>query len=412
MVNKTHEESTAADKTSIGFDYQYYYFLNKLLDLKKGQKLGYEVKDDVHIELADGKIVMIQTKHTLKTTEKDEPVNLTERDIDLWKTLYNWVGVINDGELGRDTLRNQLAFITNTEFVLVSNKRENERNSFLANTKKFQKGELEIAAFRDYLGQLIASTKDPKKGESKLKMYMSSLSQQPDDWLKSFIPRLNFDLDQDDLIKSIRTKIAEKIYEDDENRIDDVFSCVNSQTSVWKFSEVKNGNKLEITFDEVKQRFHKCFHNARSKNLPNRNFQVSLPDQLEEQIFIKQLVDIGDVDPSDTVIMAEFTTEKLRLSKSLESWIQQSYLTEDERRQFEEDSIAKWRTSFRRLHRRRGSSKTPTESALDCLDSVRELELEIQNQKIGTSLSHGLFYSLSDRPIIGWLPDWEARYKK
>lgn len=412
MIDKTHEESTAADKTSIGFDYQYYYFLNKLLELKKGQKLGYEVKDDVHIELADGKFVMIQTKHTLKKTAKDEPANLTERDIDLWKTIYNWIGVINDGALGRDTLPKQLAFIANAEFVLASNKRDNERNSFLVNIRKCQKGEMEIPEFRAYVDQLIASTKEPKKGGNRLEIYMSSLSQQSEDWLKSFIQRLKFDLDQDDMIQSIRTKIAEKIYEDDDSRIDDVFNCVNSQTSVWKFSEVKKGNKLEITFEEVKQRFHKCFHNARSKNLPNRHFKIDLPDQLEEQIFIKQLVEIEDVEPSDTIIMAEFTTEKLRLSKSLESWIQQSYITEDELRQFEEDSIAKWRTSFRRLHRGRGSTKSSTERALDCLDSVREIELEIQNQKIGTSLSHGLFYSLSDRPIIGWLPDWEARYKK
>ncbi|MDN4079362.1 hypothetical protein QYF52_15550 [Paenibacillus polymyxa] len=412
MTDKTYEELTAADKTSIGFEYQYYYFLNKLLELKKGEKLGYEVKDDVHIELADGKFVMIQTKHTLKTNANEDPANLTERDIDLWKTIYNWIGVINDGALGRDSLSKQLAFISNTEFVLASNKSDNERNAFLTNIRKCQKEEMKISEFRTYVNQLIGSTKEPKKGESKLKLYMTSLSQQSEEWLESFILQLKFDLDQDDLIQSIRTKIAEKIYEDDDSRIDDVFSCVNSQTSVWKFTEVKKGNKLEITFDEVKQRFYKCFHNARSKNLPNRNFKITLPEQLEEQIFIKQLVDIEDVEPTDTVIMAEFTTEKLRLSKSLESWIQQSYITEDERRQFEEESIVKWRTSFRRLHRRRSSTKSPIDSALECLDSVREFELEIQNQKIGTSLSHGLFYSLSDRPSIGWLPDWEARYKK
>ncbi|MGO4731153.1 hypothetical protein [Paenibacillus sp. 2KB_22] len=412
MIDKTHEELTAADKTTIGFEYQYYYFLNKLLELKKGQKLGYEVKDDIHIELVDGKLILIQTKHTLKTTTKDKPVNLTERDLDLWKTIYNWISVINDVASERDILPKQLEFISKTEFVLASNKKDNERNSFLVNIRKCQNGELKLLDLRAYMNQLIASLKDSTERENKLKTYMLSLSQQSDDWLKSFIPQLKFELDQDDLIQSVRTKIAEKIYEDDDSRIDDVFNCINSQMSVWKFSEVKKGKKLEITFDEVKQRFHKCFHNARSKILPNRNFRIALPDQLEEQIFIKQLVDIEDVESTDTVIMAEFTTDKLRLSKHLESWIQQSYITEDERRQFEEDSIAKWKTSFRRFHRRSGTSKTPSESALDCLDSIRDLELELQNQKIGTPLSHGLFYSLSDRPSIGWLPDWEDRYKK
>ena len=45
---KTHIEKTAAETKSIGFDYQYYFFLWKLLSLRKGESVGLEVKDDVH----------------------------------------------------------------------------------------------------------------------------------------------------------------------------------------------------------------------------------------------------------------------------------------------------------------------------------------------------------------------------
>lgn len=411
MAQRTFEDSTAADKTSIGFDYQYYYFLNKLLELKKGEKIGYEVKDDVHIELADGKLVLFQIKHSLKTNSKDEPVNLTERDGDLWKTLYNWIGVVNDEALGRDVDIKQIEFMNNAEFVLASNKKDNEKNRFLVNVKRFKVGQFTITEFRHYLDELIAETKDPDKGENELKKYMKALYRQNDDWLICFITRLNFDLDQDEMIQKIRNKIAEKIYEDDEIRIDEVFDCVNSQASLWKYDEIKKGNKMEVSYDDVRNRFYKCFHNARSKTLPNRKFKVTLPERLEDQVFIKQLVDIGDIEKSDIEVMAEYTTDKMSLSKNLESWIQQSYLTEDERKRFEEDCVAKWKMNFRKVHRPT-STKTPVENALDCLDKVRDLELEIQEQKIGTPLSHGLFYSLSDTPIIGWLPDWEDRYKK
>lgn len=414
MVDRTHEDSTAADKTSIGFDYQYFYFLNKLLELKKGEKIGYEVKDDVHIELADGQLVLIQTKHSLKTNANNEPVNLTERDIDLWKTLYNWTMVINDNAVGRNLLFDQLAFIRQTEFVLASNKKDNDRNAFILNVKKCREEKITIHDFRNYLGGLIANSKEPKDGENKLKKYMEELNSQSDEWLAHFLPKIVFDLDEDDMIQKIKDNIYMKIYERNEARLEEVLHCVNSNTSIWKYENVKKGYKLEINDEEVGKLFYRCFHNARSDKLPNRKFSVTLPDNLQEQVFIKQLIEIGDIDQGDEYALIEYTTEKLKLSKTIESWVQNAELTEDEREQFEEDSVAKWRKNFRKAHRGRNNSfqRPHEENALECLDNVRDIELEIQSQKIGTSLSHGMFYSLSDRPIVGWMPDWEERYKK
>ena len=45
-TEKTHFEKTSADTKEIGFDYQYLCFINKLLDIKVGQKITYEEKDD------------------------------------------------------------------------------------------------------------------------------------------------------------------------------------------------------------------------------------------------------------------------------------------------------------------------------------------------------------------------------
>ena len=42
---------TSADTKIIGFDFQYFYFINELLKLDVGQSIGFESKDDVHIEV-------------------------------------------------------------------------------------------------------------------------------------------------------------------------------------------------------------------------------------------------------------------------------------------------------------------------------------------------------------------------
>lgn len=101
MSLKPFHETTSADNKSIGFDYQFYYFLNLLLKLSQGEAIGYEIKDDIHIEMSNGREILLQAKHSV------EAGNLTERDEALWKTISNWVEVINDKVSGRELIENQ-----------------------------------------------------------------------------------------------------------------------------------------------------------------------------------------------------------------------------------------------------------------------------------------------------------------
>lgn len=115
-------ESVSAADTSIGFEYQYYYYLDRLVNLRTGESAGLEVKDDVHSELATGFCILVQLKHTVQTNAAGAPIALSELDSDLWKTLYNWTRIITDDTQQRDTVAKQLEYVGNTEFHLVTNK--------------------------------------------------------------------------------------------------------------------------------------------------------------------------------------------------------------------------------------------------------------------------------------------------
>ena len=110
-----------------------------MLALEEGEKIGLEVKDDVHLELNDGKQILLQLKHSIQNNSAGEIINLTERDTDLWKTIYNWINIINDVADGRSKREDQLRFIDNTNFILVSNKSSNLNNTFLINVENFKK---------------------------------------------------------------------------------------------------------------------------------------------------------------------------------------------------------------------------------------------------------------------------------
>jgi len=125
---KSFTEQTSADTTEIGFHYQYYYFLYRLLNLKSGQSVGLEVKDDVHTDLDNDTQILFQLKHTVQLSAAGNPIALTELDSDLWKTMHNWAKIISDKAADRNQTSKQNEFIKKTEFHLITNKSESSRN--------------------------------------------------------------------------------------------------------------------------------------------------------------------------------------------------------------------------------------------------------------------------------------------
>ena len=97
--NKPFFETTSADSKILGFDYQYLCFIDKLLTLNDDETIEYETKDDISIITQNNNQILIQVKHSLKTTSNGSNINLTDFDVDLWKTLYNWANIVI--EIGR-----------------------------------------------------------------------------------------------------------------------------------------------------------------------------------------------------------------------------------------------------------------------------------------------------------------------
>lgn len=421
VTTKSHQEKTAADKTSLGFDYQYYYFLYILLTLKKGQKIGYEVKEDVHIDLDKNKVILMQLKHTLKTNVEGKPVNLTERDTDLWKTLHNWINLINDKNEGRNSKEKQLEFISNSKFILVSNKAQNTRNKFLVKVQMFNNEEISLDQFRNYLIDLESNTKVSKNNKNK--QYMKELIKQDSDWLEKFISKLDFDLDEDNLITKIRQKIIEDHVSPD--RVEEVFAHINNSMNIWKFKTVKNNGKLEISFDKVNKILTKCYEiGRRSNKLPKRDFKIKMPKDFSEQKFIKELLEIEDLEENDEYLMLEFTKFKIHLVRHIETWYQDGLISGKEIKDFNKDCIYKWinihRKSHRKSNRIKGNDKLEpcekiekiNDNSLNCLDEIRSLNLKLDETDLETELSNGQFYLLSDENKIGWKLEWEDKYKK
>lgn len=403
-MSKTRFDITSASDTSIGFDYQFYYFMYLILDLRHNEKIGIEIKDDIHIELQDNKLILIQTKHTIRTKKDLSSINLTERDKDLWKTLSNWVKIINENT-------DQIKFVRNTKFQLISNK-SIYKNLFIIEIQKLSNSDINVEEFKEYLKKLIDSSEDKV-----ISGYIEVLKSLKNELLLEFVKNIDFKLNEDNIIEKIKERLIEKAI--DPKKVDDVFNNLFSELKSKEYLDIKSGKKSILTFENFNLNFRKCFDAGRSYKLLERNFTPSIPSEIENQNFILQLIDIGDIRSSEKEEMINFTLEMLQLINNIKRWEEDGDIVNYEIENFNKQSIKIWKNSFREKFREiaqkmsDGISVDESEikyKALACLDEMRKEILKIDETFLSIELSNGHFYYLTNNLQIGWHYDWKARY--
>lgn len=403
-MGKTRFDITSASDTSIGFDYQFYYFMYLVLGLRHNEKIGIEIKDDIHVELQGGDLVLIQTKHTIQTKKDNSTINLTERDKDLWKTINNWVKIINENP-------DSNSFIQKTKFQLVSNK-SIFKNPFIINVQKLTNNDISIKEFKEYLDSL---TKDST--ETVINVHINTLKSLSDDLLIKFIKKIDFKLNEDNIIDRIKERIKEKYIEP--KRVDDVFNNLFSELKTEEYLTIKDGKKSVLSFEDFVLKFGKCFRVGMSNILPIRTFEVAIPSKIENQKFILQLIDIGDIGSNDKDEMIGFTIEMLQLINNIKKWEEEGDIVNYEIENFNRQSVLAWKNSFREKFRQikvqlnKGEKVDESEikyKAIECLDEMRKQILKIDETFLSIELSNGQFYYLTNNQQIGWHYDWESRY--
>lgn len=398
---KSIADKTSADDKSIGFEYQYYYFLDRLLNLKSGQSVGLEVEDDVHVEVNADLLLLFQLKHTVKKAAGGQPIALPELDIDLWKTIHNWSDTITDKAQKRTTVDAQLTFVRKTEFHLVTNKSQSKTNDFLTLLEKFKSGK---AGFKGM--KAAAQALHDKTSDATIKGYISTLLALNDTVVELFLRRIYVELSLDDIIGRVKSSIRDKFI--DPMRINDVYERLDSIIRQDNFIAIRAGQPILISYDQFMLRYRNIFIDARSKSLRAPSFIPVLPDHIFSQIFIKRLIEIEALNQKDTENAVDYTLQKLRIVRYLESWVQSGDLISDEVNALHKDVFLRWKNNFQFTFKKCTTSQQIIDSAIELLVKLREERFKVGPSELDTSLSNGELYYLSDEEKIGWHRDWES----
>lgn len=401
-------DNHTAGAQAIGFDYQFYYFMFLLLDLKVGEKIGFEVKDDVHIDKSDGSTVLLQTKHTIQKDASGSSINLTDLDVDLWKTISNWSVLI----------KSKKNFIDKHFFVLVTNKNENN-NKFIKSALDYK---YNISKDIESVLKVVNDLKDNTTNQT-IKKYISNFLKIGKKKQKLFLNKLSIETGNEKIIQKIKNRILENVRQE-KKYVDIIYNSLYSNLQTSKFLDVKDKNRFEISFDDFNKKFGSCFKvSIENSPLPKRNLSVILPDNLESQPFIQQLLDIEETQSGSNDII-RYTTHMLQFINDFTFWTEEeNFLMLTEAEEFKDNSITLWANEFKSKYRNiqnqvndgadiNNLEKDIKNLGIEIVDFLRTKNLTLKRQPIGLNHSNGHFYALSNDLEIGWHFNWEAKYKK
>ncbi|CAI8968061.1 hypothetical protein [Pseudomonas soli] len=398
---KTFMEEAAAPGTGAGFDYQFYYFLYRLLNMKKGQSIGLEIKDDVHSDLNNDVQLLFQVKHTIQKQAGGKPIALRELDPDLWKTLHNWVRIITDPNDNRSNPEDQLKFVKRSEFHLVSNKSVSKANEFAKRVQAYSEFSSadNFTSIADQVTNLAASSTDKT-----IKGYIKIVQALDESVSREFFKRLFFELEETEIIQKLKDSLEEKFVLPED--IDSIYGRLCTLIRDDNYISILEGKLTTISFDDFRSRYRRVISQGINKRLGRLNFEPALPDDLPSQPFIKQLIAIEDIRECDDEIITQLSTLKVRLARSLELWVQGGEVVSDEVTDLHKDVTLRWSNKHRKAFRRCLEVEI-NEKSQEIIDDLREVKFKLGDDELSTENSNGELYLLSDQNTIGWHRDWD-----
>lgn len=392
----------SADTKQLGFEYQYLYFIIRLLQLRSGCEVGYEALDDIHVISGSlGDTQYIQVKHTTELTADGSPANLTTLSEDLWKTLSNWSKLISDPAEQRETIESQKLFIQRGSFIFVTNRNacKNQVSSLINSVKQ---NTCTGTNAKKELHRIKKLTKS-----STIQEYIDDVCKLAPSILGSFFSKIELVSTEDDLFFEIRQGIRDKMVPEED--IDDVLSRLYTQLKEDFFKTVKNKRHQVITYNEWQQKYQSVFNSVRTTLFPIREYHPILPDHLDQQPFAKELIEIEaiDMDTNGLAELAEFTEHYLSVKMQLTDWYEEGKIDLKTMDRFHDNAFVLWKRIHKACHRAtKGNALFDRANALECFDQTMKQQLKILTTELGISLSNGEFILLANEEKIGWKYKW------
>lgn len=400
-----------------GYYYQWFYFILRMLKMnEKGETVDFEVRDDVGSNV-NGHLTFYQLKHTI-SKNKGGSANLTTCDPDLWKSINVWIEIISKYVVSGVSVDEVFA---KSEFTLITNKKSQD-NEFCNLVEKYKNGIITIDDIKSYVSELKGKLKDPKPKENEkpkenlTKKYMKNATKS--EYFACLLKNLKFVyLSDEELIEDLKFQVRHRAVP--KEHIDNALKAIIGSVEIKLYPIIQNGEKLSISIDEFDNLILTELAQFRGlKFVPKYRCPIDFSKNLSEQIFIKQLLAVKDIEENEEDEIVNITQQTVDYIESERESISKHTLSQDAIRALYMNAYAFWNYKFRTCYKfiDKDSEKEVIKAAANLLDSIRsKTNLKVGDSFLEDHLSNGLFYKMSDTSIqqekhIGWHPKWKELF--
>lgn len=381
-----------------GMIYQVYYYLKKLLSLQLGESASLELYDDVAVAGEKG-LVYCQLKHTGENTKV-----MTPRDHDLWKTLAMWVEIVKTNRNKEE----QRQWLKNSQYVLLTNK-VIDKNPLYNKLLSFNKDPSKWAEVLEHL-KIQANKNNGKKND--VDKYASVIYKYP--LKKELLSRVIIKKETDDEILEDISLILKRHKHVRENNVRILRTLLLGRLNESFANTIQKMKPSEYDDESFDNQYGPLIRSLKDRVFVRRTQYITLPNSLKinEQPFIRQLVDIDDPKASTEKRRIMLTRERLAFENDYHEALTE--VSEPQQKAFEEHVHSIWDTIF--WDKNNGieskSEEDVKSAARSVLTSIRLQNLPfVGDENLGDS-STGCYYYFSDgdHPTIGWRYDWLEKY--
>lgn len=417
----TEEEKHTAMGVISGFTFQFFFFLSKILIMKYGEEVSFEKYDDAATR-KENAVTFFQVKHTISAALEGKDKPLTNRAPDMWKALDVWHKLI----IAKDENENvrpdteQEEYITNRNFVLVSNKNADCNKLMILCTDLRENKELTDAYVDNILNEITKEAQTSKKTIAKPKEVKKSSVQFLIDALKTFkyrrlfLSKIYFESTSFDDIEKKCLEHIHTVIRFPENQAQNVFDSFMIEV-VKDFKKcAKVGKPLVYDYDGQLKRFERIFTYYRENPIDFPFKMESFKKDFLDLVCVKQLIKVKDVKNTDIDRVVKITSQFLSFKNKYKYLNDNSMILDKEDDEFRKDAIAYWENEFNYQYSDTDEKTKEADilkKAKELLHTVRQYNLTLQKQ-LGTNISNGAFYYFSDESLIGWHREWKKIFKK
>jgi len=396
-MSKGFFEQVAADKSQLGFDYQDLVCLEYLIDIKLGETVGLEVFDDIHHGRICGGKALIQVKHSI-----NNEVALTNRDIDLWKTLHHWSKALD------------LLGSSNIEFIFFTNKRKTSQMGIvhLMSLERLDMPAIfkEINIIKSDL-ECKEKVKPVDAAENPIKKYVNYIYGLSDTKKNELFSKISLIFSTEDIFSRLAKKIEFFTISEDQSL--DVLYQLIGVFKEKKYKLIKASKKISIDYATFRKEFQfdRIIKMSQDRKVDfSRYYQFKNINSIDPKngLFARQLADIA-VSAED---ITEYAIEYAATNMFIQKLIIAGEFSESENSAINEEVFHGWKALHDSLYDRDGidTNNEHYRVARNCVRSIGDIPVSVANSSLPRAMVAGKGIELSDICRVGWRKDWKSKY--